>query len=156
MAGANCYVDTGGPVTVVANTPKTVLAVVASANVGLTVKRLRITFNGTSSTAKLAKVEVCQHTAATAGASSPVTPRKADPDRTGTIQFTAGKNFTAEPTVLNVTETLQLPVYNGGFQDRPTYDIPVPVPPGKGLAIRVTTEAGEADVGVAVNMVVEE
>lgn len=123
-----------------AATAKTVLSVVAPASFGINWLRYEISFDGATSTAVPALVQLCTHTAATAGTSTAVTALQVG----GTViasGVTAATNFTAEPTVLTPFDSFTLPVYGGtGI---------VPFTPGQepnsvvsnGFAIRVTAPA---------------
>lgn len=123
-----------------AATAKTVLSVVAPASFGINWLRYEISFDGATSTAVPALIQLCTHTAATAGTSTAVTALQVG----GTViasGVTAATNFTAEPTVLTPFDSFTLPVYGGtGI---------VPFTPGQepnsvvsqGFAIRVTAPA---------------
>jgi len=123
-----------------AATAKTVLSVVAPASFGINWLRYEISFDGATSTAIPAKVELCTHTAATAGTSTAATAVQV-----GGVVIASGvtgaTNFTVEPTVLTPFDTFTLPVYGGtGI---------VPFTPGQepnsvvsqGFAIRITAQA---------------
>jgi hypothetical protein len=123
-----------------AATAKTVLSVVAPASFGINWLRYEISFDGATSTAVPAKIELCTHTAAGAGTSTAATAIQV-----GGVVIASGvtgaTNYTVEPTVLTPFDTFTLPVYGGtGI---------VPFTPGQepnsvvsqGFAIRVTAPA---------------
>lgn len=123
-----------------AATAKTVISVTAPAQFGVNWLRYSISFDGATSTAVPAKIELCTFTAAGAGTNTAVTIIQIG----GTVitpGFSAATNYTVEPTVLASFETFTLPVYGGtGI---------VPFTPGQepnsvvsqGFAIRVTAPA---------------
>jgi len=134
------YTAPGVASALTAATAKTVISVVAPAQFGVNWLRYSISFDGATSTAVPALVQLCTHTAAGAGTSTAVTIVQVG-GTTITAGFTAATNFTAEPTVLTPFESFTLPVYGGtGI---------VPFTPGQepngvvsqGFAIRVTAPA---------------
>lgn len=114
---------TGGEVALSAATAKSILGVKAHANSGLLLKKVKISFDGTSATAESVLVEVCY---CTFGANSPgtnstsVTPAQKN-GRVLTAGFTAGKNWTAEPTTITVLDELAIPAFMGTFW----HDVPL-------------------------------
>lgn len=134
------YTAPGAASALAAATAKTVLAVLAPAQFGVNWLRYEISFDGATSTAVPALIELCTLTGATAGTSTAVTVQQVA-GSTITAGFTSGTNYTAEPTVLTPFDTFTLPVYGGtGI---------VPFTPGQepnsvvsqGFAIRVTAPA---------------
>ena len=96
MARTRFTIATEGEVALTAATAKTVLQLVTPANIGVAVRGLAISFDGTSGSAEPGSVELSIQT--TAGTMSAVTPRH-DDTRVGlTIQSAAQKTATAEPT----------------------------------------------------------
>jgi hypothetical protein len=95
---------------------KTALNLIAGANQPVSIFEWGISFDGVTSSAVPATVELCQSTQATAG-----TPAASPPaivqvgGRTLTAQPTTGHNYTAEPTVLTVIEQFYVPQYMGMF-----------------------------------------
>lgn len=134
------YTAPGVSSALTAATAKTVISVTAPAQFGVNWLRYSISFDGATSTAVPAKIELCTFTAAGAGTNTAVTIIQVG----GTVitpGFTAATNYTVEPTVLASFETFTLPVYGGtGI---------VPFTPGQepnsvvsqGFAIRVTAAA---------------
>lgn len=124
-----------------AATPKTVLAVTSAATYGINWLRYEISFDGATSTAVPAKIELCTHTGAGAGTSTGATVVQVGGVTIATTGVAGGTNFTVEPTVLSAFDVFTLPVYGGtGI---------VPFTPGQepnsvvsqGFAIRVTAPA---------------
>src|SRR5579864_1005737 len=102
MAGNRFTVSTEGTaIALTGTTLLTVLQVKAAANVRLKLKSWGIYFNGASATAVPVLVELV--VTSTDGTSTSVTPRKIT-SATETVQATAGKNFSAEPTRTNDVE----------------------------------------------------
>ena len=135
------YTAPGQSSALTAATAKTVLAFLAPATFAANWLRYEISFDGATSTAVPAKIELCQLSGATAGTSTAVTVVQVAGVAI-TAGFTAATNYTAEPTVLTAFSTFTLPVYGGtGI---------VPFTPGQepdsravsqGFAIRVTAPA---------------
>jgi hypothetical protein len=134
------YTAPGNSSALTAATAKTVISVLAPSTFGVNWLRYSISFDGATSTAVPALVELCTLSGATAGTSTAVTVVQVG-GTTITAGFTSGTNFTAEPTVLAPIEKFTLPVYGGtGI---------VPFTPGQepnnvvstGFAIRVTAPA---------------
>jgi hypothetical protein len=130
------------PVALVAATAKTVISIVGSTDFGIDLKKFRISFDGASATAVPVLIEVCSHTAATAGTSTAITPVAVVGQRLAATGFVGAGNFTAEPTVLAAFETHYLAPYYGflaydfqNFGDTP--DSPF----SQGFALRLTAPA---------------
>lgn len=155
MAKAGYSIVTGGAVSLTAATAKTVLGVRSHANFGLDLKKVRVSFDGVTASAVPALIEVCGCTWATNGTmgtnNTAVTPAQAY-GRSLTAGFTAGKNWTSEPTVLTVLEEFLL-TPNGGtiLYDWPLGDTPDSAL-DQGFAIRVTAPAA---VNARAGMLVE-
>jgi hypothetical protein len=123
-----------------AATAKTVIAVTAPAQFGANWLAYEISFDGATSTATPARIELCTFTAATAGTNTSVTIVNSAGQRV-TTGFTAGTNYTAEPTVLAAFKTFYMPVYGGTgiVQFTPGQEPDSAV--SQGFAIRVTALA---------------
>lgn len=123
-----------------AATAKTVIAVTAPAQFGANWIAYEISFDGATSTATPARIELCTFTAATAGTNTAVTIVNSAGQRV-TTGFTAGTNYTVEPTVLAPFKTFYLPVYGGTgiIQFTPGQEPDSAV--SQGFAIRVTAPA---------------
>lgn len=143
MVRANYTTDTEGAVALAAATAKSVLGVKSGAAFGLDLKKVRVFFDGVSSTAVPVLVEVCYATFATNGPgtnSTSTTPRQIN-GRVTTAGFTAAKNWTTEPTVLTVLDTFLVPAFMGMLP----YDLPLgdeyDCALGEGFVIRCTAPA---------------
>lgn len=105
MAGNRFKISSEGTaIALVSATPKTVLGVNAAANIRLKLKRWGIYFDGASPTAVPVIVELLRHT--TAGTSTTATPRNIN--QSETVQATAGKNYSAEPTAGDILENKEI------------------------------------------------
>ena len=105
MAGLPFRITAEG-VSLSAATTKTVISVTAAANNPLRLVRWGITFKGTSTTAAPGRVRLKRMT--TAGTSTSVTPVKTDDRISGTLQATAFKDFSAEGTLGDVLEPVNV------------------------------------------------
>lgn len=95
--------DTNGDVALAAATAKTILNVITAANGLLRAVEIGVSFDGVSATAEPVTVELCKSTQATAGTSTAHTiVQSGGPTRT--VQATAARNYTAEPTALTVVK----------------------------------------------------
>lgn len=146
MAKSGYAVTTGGAVALAAATAKTILGVRSNAAFGLDLKKFRVSFDGVTAAAVPVLVELCYCTWATNGTmgtnnttlTSAVTQLYG---RALTHGVTAGKNWSAEPTVLQpIDEWLLTP--NGGLA---ILDIPLGDTPdcalSEGFALRLTAPA---------------
>lgn len=125
---------------------KTALNVIAGANQPVSIVEWGVSFDGVTSSAVPATVELCQSTQAGAGTSAASVPAIVQVGgRVGSIQATSGHNYTAEPTTLTVIEQLFVPQYMGAYVKQ----YPLGLEPDtdlssgtvKALAIRVNTSA---------------
>jgi hypothetical protein len=126
-----------------AATAKSIIGVAAPAQFGVDLTKIRVSFDGATSTAVPVRVELCQATFATNGPgtnSTSITPVQVY-GRTITAGFTAASNWTAEPTVLTVIDAWTLAAYGGLV----VYDIPFATTPDSavstGFVIRCTAPA---------------
>lgn len=134
---------TGGAVALSAATAKSVIGVKAHANSGILLRKVRVSFDGATSTAVPVLVETCY---CTWGANSPgtnstsVTPAQLS-GRVLTAGFTAGKTWTTEPTTLTVLDELLIHPQGGSV----VYDVPLSdefdCALGEGFVIRLTAPA---------------
>lgn len=98
---AGYTVESNGDIALTAATAKTILSVISAANALNRITELGVSFDGTSVTAEPVTVELCYSTQATAGTTTSHTiAQSRGPTRT--VQATAARNYTAEPTVLTV------------------------------------------------------
>lgn len=143
---ADCLYVAQNTVFSAATGAKTVLNVIAGANQPIQIVEWGITFDGVTSSAVPATVQLCQSTQATAG-----TPGGSPPavvqitGRPIAAQFTVAHNYTAEPTALTVIEPFFVSQYNGMFvRQYPQGQEPETDLSGgtvKALALRVNTTA---------------
>lgn len=95
---------------------KTVLNLIAGANQPIVIFEFGLSFDGVTSSAVPATVELCQSTQATAGTAGGSPPAIVQVGgRTIAAQFTAAHNYTAEPTALTVIEQWYQPQFMGQF-----------------------------------------
>lgn len=125
---------------------KTVLNAIAGANQPVQIIEWGVSFDGVTSSAVPATVNLCQSTQAGAGTSAGSIPAVVQVrGRAMTAQFTVGHNFTAEPTALTVIEQEFVSQYNGmyvrsyGTNEGPDTDLSGGTV--KALCIRVNTSA---------------
>lgn len=103
-------------VALVAATAKSVVGIKAPTNQCAILLELGLGFDGATSTNAAAIVELMGSTFATNGPgtnSTSVTPVKQDSGRQETVQTTAAKAWTTEPTVLTLWRSIDVPQYNG-------------------------------------------
>lgn len=143
MAKAGYTAPAAAAVALTAATAKSVIGVAAPAQFGVDLTKFRIGFDGATSTAVPARIELCAATFATNGPgtnSTSITPVQVY-GRSITAGFTAASNWTTEPTVLTVVETWNQSVYGGLV----VYDYPFGSTPdsavSNGFVIRVTAPA---------------
>ncbi len=107
MARTRFTVSTEGEIALAAATPKTVLQVVTPANIGVAVRGIAVSFDGTSGSAEPGSVELITQT--TAGTSlTAATPQHDDRRATGlTIQSTAQKGAVGAQTEPTAGTTLR-------------------------------------------------
>lgn len=130
----------------VATGGKTALNVIAGANQPVQIMEWGVSFDGVTSSAVPATVELCQSTQATAGTGGASAPAVVQVrGRALTTQFTSAHNYTAEPTALTVIEQVFVPQYNGiyvrsyGPNEGPDTDLSGGTV--KALAIRIKSSA---------------
>ena len=140
MAKSGYAVNTEGEVSLSSGVAKTVLGVKAGASVGLDLQGFEVDFDGLTAANEPVLVEICYCTWATnsPGTASTAT---AEPQMYGrgiTADFTGGKNWTTEPTVLTVLWPFTLDPNKGVF----TYDFSLGQTPdcavAEGFAMRCT------------------
>jgi hypothetical protein len=148
-AGASAWSAVGDAVTpAAAGTAKTVLNVIAATGRAIVVSEVGIGFIGALGTGKPVLVELCHSTQAGAGAgSSAVTPINMNGDNAQTVQATAAKGYTTEPTALTAVrrwrvhpqagQVIQLPL---GREVRSNV--------AKAVCLRVTFETGETTTNI--------
>lgn len=98
---ARYSVETNGDVALTAATAKTIMNIINGTNALFRVVEWGVSFDGTSASAEPVAVEICSSTQATAGTSTSHTIAQVG-GPTRTVQATAARNYTAEPTVITV------------------------------------------------------
>ena len=148
-AGAGSFVAVGDNVSPApAGTAKSVLKVLAAANRAFKVTEVGVGFIGSTGSAKPVLVELCTGTEAGAGSgSSAVTPAQDDASDGNTVQATAAKGFTSEPTVLTPVRRWRVHPQAGQITQLPL-GREVRSGVGKSVCLRVTFETGEATTNV--------
>lgn len=139
---ANQFDVPASAVALTAATAKTVVGVRAATNVCLKVTEAAISFDGATSTNAPAICEFNQITFATnppGTNSTSVTPPKRDAGRAETVQATAARNWTAEPTVHTVQRVLDVGQYNGVVVYMHPFASPHIVVGGSGCGLRLTS-----------------
>lgn len=137
MAGLKVAFVTGAvPVTV---TAATVLMITAGANAGLALKNFIIGVDGTSPTEGKLQVEIVRKFTAGTGTGTTITPVKVS-GHAGTIQATAKKAFSAEPTTGSAVVVWDNNVHPQGNLAIP---IDILVDAGETVAFRVTSPTGK-------------
>lgn len=143
MSTPGYTIATGGAVALSAATAKSILGAKAHANSGLQVKGFEVSFDGVTGSAVPVLVELCYSTFATNSPgtnSTSVTPVQAY-GRALAAGFTAGKTWTAEPTVLTVLKEFLVAPDKGLF----AYQFPLGQEPdcalAEGFVLRVTAPA---------------
>jgi hypothetical protein len=141
MAKAGYTAATGAAVALAAGVAKTVLSVVAPAQFGIDLKKVRVAFDGVTATAVPVLVEVMASTQTAAGTSTAGTVNQVY-GRTITAGFTTAYAFTVEPTVLSLVDTVPLLDPNKGLY---SYDYPLGDTPdtavSQALVVRCTAPA---------------
>lgn len=137
---AGYVAETTADVALSAATAKTILNVINAANGLIRIVELGVSFDGVSSTAEPVTVELCSSTQATAGTSTSHTiVQTRGPTRT--VQATAARNYTAEPTTLTVIRRWLVHPQSGIVIQFPLGREPEQVTTADGLCIRCTAPA---------------
>jgi hypothetical protein len=138
MARFKTVVTTEGEIGLLAATTKTVLQAVAPANQRVACRGWSISFDGTSGAAEPVQVDLLFQT--TAGTMSAATPVSEDGLGAETIQVTAQKNATAEPTSGGVIRRYEVHPQTG-MEMRYSPDEEILIKGGARLGLRVTAPA---------------
>lgn len=142
MARNHCTVGVAGVTT--GTSAKTILQLIAATNVRVALKRLSISFRGTSNTDTPVLVELLRQT--TAGTMTAATPVSRQGIGTETIQTTAAHTASAEPTAGNVLYRLSVHPQTGAVIDF-VGENEILIPGGGRLGVRVTAAQSQtADV----------
>jgi hypothetical protein len=116
MAKTGYSAVTGGAVALAAATAKSIIGIKSNAAAGMDLRRIKLGYDGVTASAVPVLMELCYATFATnaPGTNSTSVTAVQGYGRVTASGFTAGKNWTAEPTVLTViNEYLLTP--NGGL-----------------------------------------
>lgn len=138
MARLRISVTTEAELALTAATAKTILQWVAPANQRVACTGFAVSFDGTSSTAEPVQVELVRQT--DAGTSSAATPVR-DGVGSETIQTTARKNATVEPTTTDVLRRYNVHPQTG-FERAFGPDEEILIAGGGRLGLRCTAPAG--------------
>lgn len=129
-------------VALTAATPKSVVGIKAAAAVCVKLTEVAMSFDGATSTNAPAVCEFMQSTFATNGPgtnSTTVTPPKRDTGRAETIQATAAKTWSTEPTVLAIQRPIDIGQYNGAYHSIHPFASPFIIIGGQGCVLRITS-----------------
>jgi hypothetical protein len=137
---AGYVAETNGDVALSAATAKTILNVINAANGLIRITELGVSFDGTSSSAEPVTVELCSSTQGAAGTSTSHTIVQCR-GPTRTVQATAARNYTAEPTTLTVIRRWLVHPQTGIVVQFPLGREPEQVTTADGLCIRCTSPA---------------
>jgi hypothetical protein len=147
MCAGNLWGVSCDTVAMTAATLQTVLGIKCPSNICETVTNLDCGFDGTDSTKGPAIIQVCSCTWATNGPgtnSTSVTPALYGSGRPETLQLTAGKHWTSQPTVLTVIREFNIPTYMGSGLIPLPLTFSIVAGGGNGCAINATTPTGSA------------
>lgn len=137
---ARYTVESNGDIALTAATARTILNYINAANGLGRIVEMSVSFDGTSGTAEPVTVELCSSTQATAGTSTSHTMAQSG-GPTRTVQGTAARAYTAEPTVLTVLKRWLVHPQTGIVLQYPLGREPEQVTTADGLAIRCTAPA---------------
>lgn len=132
--------ETNGDVALSAATAKTILSVINASNGLIRITEMGVSFDGTSSTAEPVTVELMSSTEAGAGTATAHTiVQLRGPTRT--VQATAKRAFTAEPTALTVLKRWLVHPQSGIVIQFPLGREPEQVTTARALVLRCTAPA---------------
>lgn len=132
----------GSTVALTASTAQSVVGIKAATNVCIQLTALSMSFDGATSSNAPAVCEFMQSTFATNAPgtnSTSVTPSKRDTGRAETIQATAAKHWTTEPTVLTLQQTVDVGQFNGVYTLLYPFASPFIIIGGQGEVLRITS-----------------
>jgi hypothetical protein len=138
MAGLPFTVTTEGEIALTAATAKTILQIVAPTHQRIKVRGFSVSFDGTSPSAEPVQVELVRQTSA--GTMSSATPVKDDDSLPETIQATAQKTATSEPTTTDILRRYDVHPQTG--YERAFADGELTIKGGGRLGLRCTAPAG--------------
>ncbi len=148
MAGIKSFATTGEVST--GTSKKTLLQVVAPANQRLKISQYKVCFKGVTNTDAPILVEVARQS--TAGTATSLALVKANASDDETLQASAQKNATVEPTETEVVDSSEIHP-QGSYTWQATYGDELLVAGGTRLAIVVTSAV---DVNATASMSIEE
>lgn len=135
---AGYSVETAGDIALSAATAKTIMSVINASNALIRLTELSLSFDGTTAGNEAVVVELCSSTEATAGTSTTHTIAQVR-GPTRTVQATAKRNYTVEPTVLTTLKRWLVRPDGGGIHIQfPLGREPEQVITGDALCIRCT------------------
>ncbi len=142
MTQAGYALSNNANVALAAATAKTVMLLITPANIGLQLKRFTVSLNSVTPTEAPGLIEIVRSSLAGAGTTTSATANIVQNyGRAITHSFTAGENYTAEPTTLTLVRKFLLSPVSSTF----AYDYPLGTEPdigaSSGLGIRCTFAA---------------
>lgn len=137
---AGYTVETTGDIALTAATARTIMSVINAANSLIRIVELSVSFDGVLGTAEPVTIELCSSTQATAGTSTSHTIVQCR-GPTRTVQATAARAYTAEPTVLTVLKRWLVHPQTGLVIQFPLGREPEQVTTADALALRCTAPA---------------
>ena len=137
---AGYVAETTADVALTAATAKTILSVINASNGLIRLTEISVSFDGVSSTAEPVTVELCSSTEAGAGTATSHTIVQCR-GATRTVQATAKRNFTAEPSALTVIRQWLVHPQTGITVQFPLGREPEQVTTADALCIRCTAPA---------------
>lgn len=137
---AGYTVETNGDIALSAATAKTIMSVINASNGLIRICEFAVSFDGVSATAEPVTVELCSSTEAGAGTATSHTIVQCR-GATRTVQATAKRNFTAEPTTLTVLKRWLVHPQTGLMVQFPLGREPEQVTTADALVIRCTAPA---------------
>lgn len=129
-------------VALTATTAKSVIGVKAATNVRFRLTEVAISFDGATSSNAPAVNEFMQSTFATNGPgtnSTSVTPPKRDTGYAETVQATAARTWSTEPTVLTLQRSLDVGQFNGTAVYMHPFSSPFMVIGAQGAVLRINS-----------------
>lgn len=133
--------DTNGDIALSAATAKTVLNVIAGSNATFRIIEFGVSFDGTSATAEPVTVELCYSTQAGAGSGSTTHTIQQSGGTARTVQATAQRGYTSEPTTLTVWKRWLVHPQTGIVVQSPLGREPEETVTADGLCLRLTAPA---------------
>lgn len=153
MAGILASLITPAEVALAANTPKTILQLIAPTNQRLLLKKIAFFFDGVSSTGEPVIVKLIKQSTAGSGGTS------ATPVMIGagseTLQATGLYGITTEPTAVATLDLWEIHPQQG-WQEMISIDLPYPVVGGGRTGLQVTLPVGATAINALGKYIYEE